>query len=190
MTETQGQAGEAGESNACEECGFTDDLSMDEAVAAIGRFAKRYRAPLTRFLPGEDGDAVVRARPAPGVWSALEYAAHVRDVFGWYDEWVRRSLDEDGFVVDAPGPDEAADLGRYGELAPQEVAAALEANASRLAATLAAVPEGSWGRTHVRRGHRRSVLFTARRAVHEGNHHLLDIGRGMRAVRDGLKGAT
>lgn len=62
----------------CEECGFDyDALAPADAPAAIRSFAKRYRAPLTRFLRGEDGDALVRRRPAPEVWSALEYAAPV-----------------------------------------------------------------------------------------------------------------
>jgi hypothetical protein len=144
---------------------------------------------LTRFLPGEDGDAVLRQRPAPGVWSALEYAAHVRDVFSWYDERVGRSLVEDRPTFEGPGPDARAEEGRYNEQDPLAVADELAANAEKLAATIEAVPEGGWDRVHVRNGEERSVLFTARRAVHEGNHHLLDIGRVLRTVRDQRKAA-
>ena len=67
---------------------------------------------------------------------------------------------------------------------------ALAANAERLASTIEAVPDGGWDRVGIRRDEERSVLFTARRAVHEGSHHLLDIGRGLRAVRDELRAAT
>ncbi|MDP8953463.1 MAG: DinB family protein [Actinomycetota bacterium] len=170
--------------NDCEACGFVDEaVTMDDAVVALRGFGRRYRAPLTRFLPGEDGDVVLRERPAPGVWSALEYAAHVGEVFRWYDEWVRRSLEEDDPVIDAPTPDEAAEEGRYNEGDPVAVADAIAAHAEVLATTFEGVAAEDWHRCHVRRGQRRSVLFTARRAVHEGNHHLLDIGRGMRAVR-------
>ncbi len=172
-------------SNDCDECGFADEaLSMDEALSELRRFGRRYRAPLTRFLPGEDGDALVRTRPADGVWSALEYAAHVSEVFGWYDEWVSRSVEEDDPVIDAPTPDEAAEAGRFNERDPSAVAEAIAVNAGALAATFEGVPEHSWSRCHVRRGEHRSVLFTGRRAVHEGNHHLLDIGRGLRALRE------
>ena len=170
--------------NDCEECGFSDDaVTMADAVAALRGFGRRYRAPLTRFLPGEDGDVVIRERPEPGVWSALEYAAHVGEVFGWYDEWIRRSLAEDEPVIVAPTPDEAAEAGAYNQADPTAVAHAIAACAEVLATTLEGIPEDAWSRCHVRRGQSRSVLFTARRAVHEGNHHLLDIGRGMRAVR-------
>ena len=67
------------------------------------------------------------------------------------------------------------------------MADALAANAERLAATFEAVPDDGWDRVGIRRDEERSVLFTARRAVHEGNHHLLDIGRGLRAVREQAK---
>ena len=176
------------ETNDCQECGFSDaSLAPADVVAALRKFGRRYRAPLTRFLPGEDGDALVRRRPAPGVWSALEYAAHVRDVFAWYDERIRRSLVEDRPSYQGPDPDEAAEAGRYNEQDPRAVANELEGNAERLATTIEGVPEDAWDRVHVRNGEVRSVLFTVRRAVHEGNHHLLDIGRGLRTVREQLK---
>ncbi|MFP5319326.1 MAG: DinB family protein [Acidimicrobiia bacterium] len=179
------------ETNDCSECGFSDAaVSLEEVPAALRRFGKRYRAPLTRFLPGEDGDSLLRTRlPAgPMTWSALEYAAHVRQVFGWYDEWVRASMERDGYVAEAPGPDEAAEQGRYNEADPGAVADELAANAERLAATFEGLPAGGWERVHVRRGHHRTAAFAARRAVHEGNHHLLDIGRVLRSVREGAGG--
>jgi len=169
----------------CEECGFDyDALDPGEAPAAIRSFAKRYRAPLTRFLKGEDGDALVRERPAPGVWSALEYAAHVRDVFGNYDRWIHQCLDEDDPVLDGPGPDELSAQGGYNEADVAVVADGLAANAEGLAATIEAVPAEGWDRSGLRRADVRSVRLMTRRAVHEGNHHLLDIGRGLRTVRD------
>ncbi len=173
----------------CEECGFVyDDLAAGDVPAAIRSFAKRYRAPLSRFLPGEDGDAVLRQRPAPETWSALEYAAHVRDVFAWYDGWVKQCLAEQRPVLEGPGRDEAAVDRRYNEDDPVAVADALAANAERLASTIEAVPDDGWDRVGIRGDEERSVLFTARRAVHEGSHHLLDIGRGLRAVREQRKG--
>jgi hypothetical protein len=169
---------------ACAECGLdSESLSIPEAITAIRGFGRRYRAPLTRLLAGED-DSVLRARPAPATWSALEYAAHVRDVLGWYEGWVRRTLVEDRPVLEGPGtPDEAAAAGRYNEQDPVAVVDELAARAEALASTLEAVPDGAWDRIGLRRGQERSVATTARRAVHEGSHHLLDIGRGLRTVR-------
>ncbi len=175
----------------CDECGFVyDDLAPADIPAAIRSFARRYRAPLTRFLPGEDGGSLLRQRPAPATWSALEYAAHVRDVFAWYDRWIRQCLVEDRPVLEGPGRDEAAVERSYNEDDPGVVAEALAANAEQLASTVEAVPDDGWDRVGLRRQEERSVLFTARRAVHEGSHHLLDIGRGLRAVREQRKAAT
>ena len=175
----------------CEECGFDyEALAPADAPATIRSFAKRYRMPLTRFLRDEDGDALVRQRPAPGVWSALEYAAHVRDVFESYDRWIRQILAEDRTVLEGPGPDDLAAQRRYNEDDPAAIAEALAANAERLAALVETVPDDGWDRVGLRRGEERSVRLHARRAVHEGGHHLLDIGRGLRAVRDQRKAAT
>lgn len=169
----------------CQECGF-DDTTLDppDIPTSLRAFAKRYRAPLTRFLPGEDGDALVRRRPAEGTWSALEYAAHVRDVFAASDRWIGRCIDEDRPVLDGPAPDVLAAERRYNEDDPAGVADALAANAERLAATVEALADGEWDRVGIRRDEERSVRSTARRAVHEGSHHLLDIGRGLRAARE------
>ncbi len=175
----------------CEECGFDyDALDPADAPAAIRSFAKRYRAPLSRFLPGEDGDSLVRQRPAPDTWSALEYAAHVRDVFDNYHRWMDQILNEDRPVLEGPAPAELAVERRSGDDDPAAVADALAANAERLAALVETVPGEGWDRVGLRRGEERSVRLHAIRAVHEGSHHLLDIGRGMRAVREQRKAAT
>ncbi len=175
----------------CDECGFDyDALDPAEVPASLRSFAKRYRAPLSRFLPGEDGDALVRERPAPDTWSALEYAAHVRDVFDNYHRWIGQILNEDRPVLEGPAPDDLALERKYNDDDPAAVAEALAANAERLAALVETVPADGWDRVGVRRGEERSVRLHARRAVHEGSHHLLDIGRGMRAVRDQRKAAT
>ena len=175
----------------CDECGFVyGDLAPADIPAAIRTFARRYRAPLSRFLPGEDGDSLLRQRPAPQTWSALEYAAHVRDVFAWYDGWIKQCLAEDRPVLEGPGRDEAAVERGYNEDDPAAVAEALAANAEQLASTVESVPDDGWDRIGLRRDEERSVLFTSRRAVHEGSHHLLDIGRGLRAVREQRKPST
>ncbi len=175
----------------CPECGLDyEEMPVAEAIAAIRGLGRRYRAPLTRLLPGED-DAVLRQHPAPGAWSALEYAAHVRDVFGFYEVWIRQILASDRPELEGPEADEMAREARYNEQDPGGVAEGVEVRAEALAATLERVPDDGWARVGIRRGEERSVLFTARRAVHEGSHHLLDIGRTLRTVRSGAgQGAT
>jgi hypothetical protein len=191
MSDTAREARPVDDDVWCPECGFEyEDLDPADIPAALRTFPKRYRMPLSRFLPGEDGDSLVRQRPVPETWSALEYAAHIRDVFENYDRWIRQSVEEDRPTLEGPGPEELAVERRYNEDDPAAVADAVAANAERLALTVEAVPDDGWDRVGLRRGHERSVRLSARRAVHEGGHHLLDIGRGLRAVRDQRRAAT
>ncbi len=114
----------------------------------------------------------------------------MRDVFGNYAGWIEQTLAEDRPVLEGPGPDELAVQRRYNEDDPVAVADALAANAERLAAVVEAVPDDGWHRVGLRRGGEREVLLSARRAVHEGGHHLLDVGRGLRTLRDRRKAAA
>ena len=170
----------------CEECGF-DPATVTGAVAteAVAGFGRRYRAPLTRFLPGEDGSAILRARPAPDAWSAIEYAAHVRDVFGLFDRRVSQILTGGRPELEVIDHAAAVNDGRYAELDSVIVADALAAAADAFAERLASVTGDGWSRWGTREGEPRTVLDIAQRAVHEGNHHLLDIGRSLRAARQG-----
>ena len=60
----------------CEECGFRDELVATDEISGRQRsFGPRFAGALSGA-----GPAAVR-RPEPAVWSALEYACHVRDVF-------------------------------------------------------------------------------------------------------------
>jgi len=171
----------------CDECGFVyADVSPDDAVARLRSFGRRYRAPLTRFLAGEDGGTLLRQRPEEGVWSALEYAAHVRDAIRFNGYLARRTLTDDRPTLPAPNPDQAAVDNNYNDEDAAEVAAGIEERAEKLAAMVEANDDpSSWERTAEWDG--RDGDFTAiyfvRNAVHEGHHHLLDVGRVLRTVR-------
>jgi hypothetical protein len=184
MPDPDGALGLRWQAERCPECGFDPaTVTPAELPAAVAGLARRYQAPLTRLLAGED-DGVLRRRPSPDVWSALAYACHVRDVLALFDERVRRMLDEDRPQLDWWDHDEAVDADGYEQQEPAAVAAALAVNAAAFSATLAAVPDDAWARTGVRRDAEVfTVLGAARFALHEGNHHLLDVGRVLRAAR-------
>ena len=171
----------------CDECGFDGDaLTTGELVEQLRGFARRYTAPLSRFLPNEDGATVLRRRPEPEVWSALEYAAHTRDSLAFYVERVRRALVEDRPLFTAVGWSTQAEVRGWNEEDPSAVAASFAATAEELAALLEPLDAEQWGRVGLSSegdGAERSVRVLAERAVHEGNHHLLDIGRSLRAAR-------
>ena len=163
-------------------CGLDlDSINPPDAVAALRSFPRRYRALLTGFEDDEDADALVRRRPDPSTWSALEYAAHVRDVFRLFDERIRRALASDGAEV-ADWDHEAAAAG-YADLEPAVVLDELVDGAERLAGAVADLPHDAWGRTVVRLGESETVLDLARKAVHEGSHHLRDVERVIARVR-------
>jgi hypothetical protein len=171
----------------CDECGF-DARSMEDAdlVAALASFGRRFRAGLTRFLPGEDGAVVVRAQPAPGVWSALEYAAHTRDVLAFYRERIERVLAEDRPVLVAVGFGSRPEEATYSSLDPGAVADELAAEAAGLGERLAGLDPGGWARVGLSSdgsGAERTVRVLAERVVHDAHHHLLDVGRSLRAAR-------
>ncbi len=168
----------------CEECGFDPaDLRPADMVVAIRSFGRRYRAPLSRGLPGEDLDAIVRAAPGPGVWSALEYASHVTDVFRTFDARVRfapAGETPDDPVVDWEALVAAASPGLKREQVPGDLADA----ADGLATTLSELNGHEWAFPGLTgRGREVKVVELATIAVHEGSHHLLDIGRVLRAAR-------
>lgn len=169
----------------CDECRFEpSELGPAELPAAVRDLGRKYRAPLSRFLPGEDGGALVRNRPAPDVWSPLEYACHTRDVLAVFGQRVQRVLAEDDPDLGSWDHEAAVTDERYNEQDPGAVADELAANAEAFAAVLDAVPDDGWDRTGRRAdGDRFSVLEWSRYAVHEGRHHLLDVGRGLRSAR-------
>jgi hypothetical protein len=168
----------------CPECGFDYDAIDPDATADVIRaFGRRYRAPLSRGLPDEDLVAVLRTRPVTGGWSALEYACHVRDSFAVYDWRLARALAEDRPDLPATRRDDAAVERDYNGQDPNAVADELAAAAEKLASALDALPADAWAREFTREGLTLNVDWLARNAVHEGNHHLLDVGRVLRAVR-------
>ena len=74
----------------CPECGAAvGELSLADVAAANRENAAGWRDVLGR------GDAWVRARPAKDVWSPLEYACHVRDVFRLFAVRLDLMLTED-----------------------------------------------------------------------------------------------
>lgn len=161
-------------------------MSGADLSAACTAYARKYRAPLTRFLPGEDGPAVLRLRPENGAWSGLEYAAHVRDVFAFYAGRIERVLAEERPQLEHLDFEALRDERRYNDQDPAVVADEITAAANAMADLLAGIDGGGWERVGIASdgsGDARSVRLLAERAVHDGHHHLLDIGRTLRAAR-------
>jgi hypothetical protein len=169
----------------CPECGLDyDTISPSDAVAAVRSFPRRYREALVGFTDDtdEDPDAVVRRRPDPSTWSALEYTAHVRDMLEWMADAIRRMNREREPTIDAFDPDERAQRDRYNDQDPARVLDGMTAAADGLVVVLRDVDAADWGRLGRFPWGTRDMLTMARNAVHEGAHHLRDVDSVLRAV--------
>jgi DinB family protein len=128
-------------------------------------------------------DHVIRRRPDPSTWSALEYTAHVADVLDHLGPAIRRITREDEPTITFFDNDERARQQAYNDMPRGEVLGWLDLACEDLAAILEATNAEDW----VRVGHfdwgDRSALDMARNAVHEGSHHLRDAQRVLNQVR-------
>lgn len=169
----------------CAECGFRGaTMSTADLVREAARFAPRYTAVLTPWTGSADLVAVLRTRPRPTTWSALEYAAHVRDALGFYGDRIRRVAAQDRPRLAAFGFDAACEERRYNEQEPGGVLRDLAAAADGLAGLLEGLPPDGWRREGIGSGgDPRTIRTLAERAVHEGRHHLVDVDRSLRAAR-------
>jgi hypothetical protein len=153
----------------CTECGFSAaSLGYDEIPDRVRQNAAAWPAVLARQ------DAAVRHDE--DTWSALEYAAHVRDVFRIFDTRLRLMLTEDDPLFANWDQDATAVTERYGEQDPAAVAAELAEAGAAVAADFAAVPPGDRDRTGRRSdGARFTVTTLAQYFIHDPVHHLHDV---------------
>jgi hypothetical protein len=154
----------------CPECGFdAAAIAATDVADMIRANAKAWQTVLMR--------SDVRVRPTPGIWSRLEYACHVRDVFDLYDMRLHLMLDQDAPTFPNWNQDVTAVEQSYGAQDPVAVATELDGAAERLAASFSAVQADQWSRTGLRSD---GALFTidsfARYLIHDPVHHLHDVG--------------
>jgi hypothetical protein len=171
----------------CEECGFAAaTVTAENAEASIRSVSGRYRAPLSRFLEGEDPNQILRRRPDADTWSALEYAAHMRDVIALWGSTLHLALTQDHASLPLPDPsiaDRYAADRSYNDQDPSTVAGEITANADRMAVKVAQIGRGQWERLVTVGDEEMSCLAIVAKVAHEAHHHLLDIGRSLRSAR-------
>ena len=167
----------------CPECQFDPTSVVDSEMADLfAKFAKRYPIPLTRLLPS-DTPAILTTRPEPTTWSAQEYVGHTAQCFEVTANWITTlqgggdakftGSDVDAAVLEAAFNDKPA-----AELAQRVAASATEvSNLLRTLSTEDFTREVSFGEWNVPF----RMLLVAQ--IHEGHHHLLDVGRILRGQR-------
>ena len=118
-------------------------------------------------------------RPAPDVWSPLEYACHVRDVLRVQRARVEQAQREEEPAFAPMGGDERAINDRYNDQDPAVVRVELLAAAEDLASYLDALDNAGWRRTGIYNypePQPRTVEWIGMHTVHEIRHHRGDIG--------------
>ncbi len=153
----------------CPECGF-DPAELE--LVDIADLTRDYAAVLAEAARRADATA----RPAPQVWSALEYACHVRDVCSIFLARLIRMLDEDDPVFANWDQDDAAVENEYWTQRPGLVAGQLTAAADTIAAQFADVGGDQWRRPGRRsNGSRFTVETFAVYFLHDLAHHAWDV---------------
>jgi hypothetical protein len=162
----------------CPVCGFVwTSVPRDQVgrrvLAATAATAERVRsAPAGR----------VGARPAPEVWSPLEYAAHLRDVLYNIRDRVVVGLAEDTPTFKPMYRDVRVEAGLYEGEEAAVVADELERAGALFARTIDALDDAQLGRPCYytsQSPHRCTLLWLGQQAVHESEHHGDDIAAGL-----------
>jgi MOSC domain-containing protein YiiM len=175
----------------CESCGFVWELvaaaELASRLADIGPSYRRLMLP-----PDRPSDWTTRAatRPAPEVWSAVEYACHVRDVLLTNRERLFTTL-----VLDEPAftpmfRDERVQLAGYASEDLIDVVVQIELSSAMLARAVARLDRSQLART-CHYGYPapavRSLTWVGAQTVHEAEHHLADIAAQLAPFDGGLE---
>jgi len=150
-----------------------ENVERDTIPSAVRTHAHTYGLILNDTDP-----TVLRAHPRAEVWSALEYACHMRDVFRVQRERVLLSLIEDQPAFVSMRREERVVEERYNEQRPAVVAGEITEAAEAFAETLEGLGDDAWRRTGVYNypaTRVRTVEWIGRHTVHECEHHLQDI---------------
>ena len=148
-------------------------LSPADASTALRSYPRRFRDVLTDFEADEDGEAIVRRRPADDQPSALEHA----EAFAYAIPLAARALDEILTQDDPQLPN-----GIIGGLRPEWTAAGADVSsvldlmsqeAEIHARRIGEVPSGDWDRVgHDASGANVTALDVVREVVRSGHDHL------------------
>jgi len=155
----------------CPDCGYDASLieidGFDQALEFEG-------SAWDRWLGSVD-DAGVRAHTVEGVWSALEYACHVRDLLAVFAARVDKMREGEQNPIEWWDHEASVVDDRYNEQVVADVADAIANNAMILSAATIGVDGDMWSRSAERRpGEVFTMTGLIRFALHESFHHRMD----------------
>ena len=164
----------------CEACKFDGSVyAPAQLVAAIRDLGPQWKGLLL------DAGYELRLRPAPDTWSALEYAAHSRDVTALHVFGVEQALtiDEPSFPgIEGDELVQSAAEG-YSALDPDVVGRELDTQAGRLADLAQESGPTAWSRGITIGDSRSDVRRLLEHALHDSRHHLMDVADGLVILR-------
>jgi hypothetical protein len=155
----------------CPECGFVaSDLTRVEVGPRLRQAARDL----------QDALASPRAavRPEPTVWSPLEYACHVRDVYRLFLERLELMLAHDDPQFANWDQDRTALDASYATQDPATVSAELDVATDALVSRFASLGDDVWDRTGRRSdGAHFTITTFSQYLVHDPVHHVHDVQR-------------
>jgi hypothetical protein len=164
----------------CDACGFDGrQLSLDDIVTGLDALPDHVRKLLRNADP-----AILRYRPAPNRWSALEYVGHLRDLTAFHRWLIERALSEEHPIIGPVDPDASVAAAAYNEGDARSLMDQFERRIVRLSEAIACLDEQTASRklTVDPSQGEIDVYVVARSALHEGHHHSLDLARLVEAA--------
>ncbi|MGE3536002.1 MAG: DinB family protein [Candidatus Tectimicrobiota bacterium] len=173
----------------CDSCHYVyAEVSAHDVPTRLAAFGPRYRDLLCPTTPPAAWETLLRTRPAPEVWSALEYACHIRDVFLVQRDRLYVALVEDTPRFSPMYRDERVTLARYNAQDPATVVNQISTAAQLIAQAFAALDAAQLARPCIYNypapaAH--SLLWVGQHVIHEGEHHCRDIAAVLARVSTG-----
>ncbi|QDP95691.1 DinB family protein [Microlunatus elymi] len=152
------------------------DCGLEAGVIDVAEIADRIEAGAAEWVQILTQNPAADRRPAPVVWSPLEYGAHVRDALELYDARLVLMLIEDNPAFKNWDQDEAAISGDYVRLDPDQVATELADVAQTFVARIRSLEESQLDRRGTRSdGAEFTVRTFLQYFLHDLVHHLWDV---------------
>jgi hypothetical protein len=163
---------------ACEECGFDYDRVDPASFGATVEPAIEDLRLILATQPVPD----LEARPAPSVWSAVEYCCHIRDVLLVQRDRLFLALVEDTPSFPRMYRDERVELAGYGSEPVDRIADQLQVATELATVAFGRVDPALWLRPLIYNWpepRRLDVRWLAAHTAHEVEHHRHDIRKGL-----------
>jgi len=155
----------------CVQCGFDSDVyDRADTISSQPIIHLLLRASI-EGLPSD----VLQQRPAADTWSIAEYIDHVGEVAFGNRFAIETALNESGAVLGEP-PSPTV-LSEAGAVDVDGALSAVETEYAALRALLASLDDAQWDLSATIDDEPTTVGWFARHVLHDGLHHLGDIGR-------------